>query len=158
VPTHRSATAFAHRRPHRRRQGSDALGGEDSIEGGGELRVSVADEELELPDAAGQVYQQVAGLLGHPHPSRAGGHHEDVDLAGRQLDHQQHVPTLEQDRVDVEDVGGQDRFALRRTGIAATSAQPGVVPGALPARLSSSHSVLGATLTPSRASSPWMRR
>jgi hypothetical protein len=55
-----------------------------------------------------------------------------VDPAGRQLDHQQHVPTLEQDRVDVEDVGGQDRFALRGQELPPRQTSPGAVPGHCP--------------------------
>src|SRR6266540_1682815 len=137
LSTDRTDPSLGHRvrawRPHRRRQGSDALGGEDGIEGGGEVGVAVANQERELVDAVCQTDQQVAGQLGHPHPSRAGGHPEDVDPAGRQLDHQQHVPTLEQDRVDVEDVGGQDPFGPGRQQLPPRQTSPGAVPGALPA-------------------------
>jgi hypothetical protein len=54
------------RRTHRRPQDSDALGGEDRIEGVGELRVSVADEELELEldllSAVGEVQRALLPL------------------------------------------------------------------------------------------------
>jgi hypothetical protein len=46
-------------------------------------------------------------------PVGVGCHPEDVDLAGCKLDHEQHVQALEQDRVDVEEVDGQDPFGLR---------------------------------------------
>ena len=43
--------------PHRGLQGLDALPGEDGIEGVGELRVPVANKELELPDALVEVHE-----------------------------------------------------------------------------------------------------
>ncbi len=49
-------------RLHGRWQDSDAVGGEDRIEGVGELRVPVADKELKLPDVVFQVHEQVPGL------------------------------------------------------------------------------------------------
>jgi hypothetical protein len=70
LATDRADPSLGHRvrawRPHRRPQDSDALGGQDGIEGGGEVGVAIADQERELVDAAGQTDQQVAGLLGDP--------------------------------------------------------------------------------------------
>jgi len=48
VPAHRSASGVRPWRPHRRPQDSDALGGEDGIEGGGELRILIANHGPEL--------------------------------------------------------------------------------------------------------------
>jgi transposase len=104
------------RRTHRRPQDSDALGGEDRIEGVGELRVSVADEELELDllSAVGEVHDQVAGLLGHPRSGRVRRHAQDMNPAGRQLHHEQCIQALEQDRVDMKEVARHNPLGLRR--------------------------------------------
>jgi len=42
----------------------DVDGGEDGVEGGGELGVAVADGELESPSFVLKVYENVACLLG----------------------------------------------------------------------------------------------
>ncbi len=125
LPTDRTDPPFSDRvwRLHGREQDPDALRGEDRIEGVGELRVPVTDEELELPDAVCQAHDQVAGLLGHPRPGRAGGHAQDVDTTGSKLDHEQHMQALEQDGVDVEEVAGQDSLGLR--GQELPPSQPG---------------------------------
>ena len=47
---------------------ADVGAGEDGVEGGGELRIAVADQEPELLGAVAEVDQQVAGLLGDPLP------------------------------------------------------------------------------------------
>src|SRR6266496_5956581 len=49
--------------PHGCAEDPDALGGEDGIEGVGELRVPIANQELEMLDVVGQLHEQVAGLL-----------------------------------------------------------------------------------------------
>jgi hypothetical protein len=122
------------RRPYRRRQGSDALRGEDGIEGVGELRVPVTEEELELdlPGAVCQIHEQVAGLLGH---------HARVGLAV--------TPKTCTPRVDSsimnntcrrlsstvstwKQVAGQDSSRPGRTGTVATSAPARRVPGRCP--------------------------
>ncbi len=81
-----------------------------------ELRVPVTDEELELDllSAVCEVHEQVAGLLGHPRPGRVRRHAQDMNPARRQLHHEEHIQALEQDRVDMEEVAGQDALGLRR--------------------------------------------
>jgi hypothetical protein len=54
------------RRPHRRLEHLDADRGEDPVERGGELRVSIPDQEPEPIGSLAEVHRQVAGLLGHP--------------------------------------------------------------------------------------------
>jgi hypothetical protein len=44
----------------------DVFAGEDGVEGGGELRVPVADEMGEVGGAVAEVPQELAGLLGGP--------------------------------------------------------------------------------------------
>jgi hypothetical protein len=56
------------RRPHRRGEHLDRLGGEDGVEGGGELRVPIADQKPELAGAVVKGHEQIAGLLRHPLP------------------------------------------------------------------------------------------
>jgi hypothetical protein len=95
--------------------------------------------------------------LGHPRPGRARRHAQDVDAAGGKLDHEQHIQTPEQDRVDVEEVARQDPLGLDGQDLSpGQPARRGA--GSMPARLRSSHTVLDASLKPSRASSPWLRR
>ncbi len=113
--------------PHGRPHDPDALGSEDGIEGSGKFDVPVANQELEPLDAAFKVHEQVPGLLGHPRPGRIGGHAEDVYPAGGKLQHEQHVQALQQHRVDVEEVAGQDPLGLR-TGTAARSAPHDAAP------------------------------
>jgi hypothetical protein len=60
-----------------------------------------------------EVHQQVPGLLGDPGAGRMGGHPDDVDLAGGDLDEEQHVDPFEQHGVDGEEVAGQHRVRLR---------------------------------------------
>jgi hypothetical protein len=99
--TYRADPAFGERvrsrRTHGRPQDPDALGGEDRIEGVGELRVPVADEELELDllSAVCELHEQVTGLLGHPRSGRVRRHAQDMNPAGRQLHHEQHIQALE---------------------------------------------------------------
>jgi hypothetical protein len=99
-------------RPHRCAEDLDALGAEDHIEAVGELRVPVADEEPELPEVAGQLHQQVAGLLGCPCAGRVGRHPKEVDAAAGDLDDEQDVQAFEQHRVDVKEVACQHAVGL----------------------------------------------
>jgi hypothetical protein len=65
------------------RWGADDLhagGGEDCVERGGELRVSVADQESEPVGVFVECHQQISGLLGDPCAGGVGGDADDVDL------------------------------------------------------------------------------
>ena len=65
VPIQRSAMAFA-RGVGLGADDADVGVGEHRVEGGGELGIAVADQEPKLGGVVAEVYQQVAGLLGHP--------------------------------------------------------------------------------------------
>src|ERR1019366_10520027 len=65
------------RRPSGRLEDPGALGTEDLVEAGRELRVPVPDQELDCSGALGEVPAQVAGLLGHPLPHWVGGNDRD---------------------------------------------------------------------------------
>jgi len=93
-------------------QDPDAGGGEDRVEGGGELGVPIAQQELDRACSFVEVHEQVPGLLRHPGVARMGGHTEDPDAAGGVLDHGQDVGGGAVEQVDGEEVGGQDRLGL----------------------------------------------
>jgi len=48
----------------------DTGAGQDRVEGIGELPGAVADQEPEVRNAAAEVHQEVADLLGGPRPGR----------------------------------------------------------------------------------------
>ena len=134
VPTKRSAIAFARGARTGVLMILDVDGGEDGVEGGGELAVAVADEEPEAPVGVVEVHEQVAGQLGEPGSGRVGGDAEDVDAAGGVLDDEERVEPVQGDRVEVEQVAGQDRLGLRaeelrpgRTGPSRRGIDPGRV-------------------------------
>ena len=97
---------------HRRLDDLDVDGGEHGVEGGGELAVAVADQEPEAPVGVVEVHEQVARLLGEPCSGRVGGDAEDVYAAGGVLDDEERVEPVQGDRVEVEQVAGQDRLGL----------------------------------------------
>jgi hypothetical protein len=91
----------------------DIGAGEHGVEGGGELAVSVADQEPKLSDTVTEVHQQVAGLLGDPGPGGVGGDPGEVDAAATMLDHDEAVEAAPEDGVDVGEVDDEDRVGLR---------------------------------------------
>jgi len=58
------------RRTGRNLRHGDAFGGEDGVESGGELGVTIADQEAEGADLITEVHQQVPGSLGSPGRAR----------------------------------------------------------------------------------------
>ena len=87
--------------------------GEDGVEGGGELSCSVADQEPEIRRAVAEVGDEVTGLLGGPGSVGIRSGAEDVNVAGVDLDHEEHVGPLQRDgAVDVEEVAGKHRRCL----------------------------------------------
>ena len=93
-------------------QDPDAGSGEDRVEGGGELGVPIAKQELDRLGALVEVHEQVPGLLGDPGVVRMGGHAEDPDAAGGVLDDCQDVGGGAVEQVNGEEVGGQHRLSL----------------------------------------------
>lgn len=69
----------------------DVLGGEDGVEVGGELGVSVSDEEPERLDAVFEGHQQIACLLSGPGAGRVGGDAQEMHSAGADLHHEQDI-------------------------------------------------------------------
>ena len=58
---HRRAEITEHPPPHRRLDDRDVDRGEDGVEGGGELRVAVADQEPDASAGILEIHDQVAG-------------------------------------------------------------------------------------------------
>ena len=100
-------------RPGRGADDADVGTGEHVVKGGGELAVSVTDQEPKLLGAVGEVHEQVAGLLGGPGPRRVRGDPGDVHAAAVVLAHDQDVEAAQEDGVDVREVDGEDGVVLR---------------------------------------------
>jgi len=112
VPTNRSAIAFVR---------GTLMGvlmiripfiAEDGVEGGGELRVAISNEELDRCCPFRQVVAKVAGLLGDPARDRIGRHPCEVDPTGVVVDEEQHVEPPEQHSIDAEEVTGDQALGL----------------------------------------------
>jgi hypothetical protein len=101
------------RYPHRGARDADGLAGKHSIEDGGELAVAISDQAPELSRAVAEVHQQVPCLLGDPGSGRVRGDAEQVHAAGGMLDHEQDVEPVQQQRVDAEEVRGENAVCLR---------------------------------------------
>ena len=112
VPTKRSAMALARGARTGVLMICDVDGGEDGVEGGGELGVAIADEEPEPLAGVVEVHGQVAGQLGQPRAGRVRGDPEDVDAAGGVLDDEERVEPVQGDGVEVKQVAGQDPVRL----------------------------------------------
>ena len=87
----RSAIAFARGARIGVRMMRMSAPGEDRVEGGAELAVSVADQEPEPVGAVAEVHEPVAGLLGDPGPGGVGGDPGEVHTAAAVLDHHEQV-------------------------------------------------------------------
>nr|WP_220447739.1 hypothetical protein [Nonomuraea diastatica] len=94
-------------------QHRDTYGGEHLIEDGSELSVPIADKEAKRPCSLAEVDQEVAGLLSGPCAGRVTGHAQNVHLSRADLHHEQHVQALQKDRVNMEEIAGQEPFGLR---------------------------------------------
>src|SRR5262249_24655893 len=112
------------RRPHWRLHHPDARGAEDLVEVAGELAVAVTDEEPR-PDALGvELHEQVARLLVHPAAVRVGGDAGEADAPGPELNEEQHVEALQEERVDGEEVALQDGRRLLAQELRPTRIEP----------------------------------
>jgi hypothetical protein len=135
---------------------ADAGAGEDCVEAGGELAVSVADQETELGGAVAEVHEQVAGLLGDPGAGGVGGDPGEVYTTAAVLDHDQDAEAAQEYGVDVGEVDHEDRVGLRREELSPGGPGPSGA-GSSPALFKMFQTVEAATEWPRRTSSPWMR-
>jgi hypothetical protein len=104
--------------PHRCLDDPDVERGEHGVEGCGELGVTVPDEKPEAVAGVVEVHEQVAGQLGQPGAGRVGGDPEDVHPAGGVLDDEECIEPAQGDRLQMQQVAGQDRVRLRPLEIA----------------------------------------
>jgi hypothetical protein len=152
-----------HDRVHARCLGSgehnpDPLGPEHFIEQSRELVVPVPDHEFKRSGPLTQLRHQVPGLLGDPPGGGMGGDAQDVHRPGVVLDHRKAVQPREHDRLHVEEVAGEDPLCLGAQELPPAQPSPdrrGA--GSIPAFFKIAHTVDGATLWPSPASSPAIR-
>jgi hypothetical protein len=75
--------------------------------------VAVADEEPESSTGVLEVHEQVAGLFGEPGCGGVSGDAQDVHAAGGVLEDEEDVESVQADRVEVEQVAGEDAVGLR---------------------------------------------
>jgi hypothetical protein len=122
---------------HRGAHDGGAGGLEDGIEGRGEVRPAVADEEPEIPESLAEVEGQVASLLHCPVAGRVSGDAAEVHPAGAVLDEHQHVQPGQRDSIHVQEVGGNNPGGLRVQETAAKSDRFFVVWGRCPPRAGS---------------------
>ena len=108
--TNRSAKQFA--RGVRGLDHPHAFIGEYRVEPGRELRVPIPDQEPERAGPLPHVEDQVTGLLGGPLPRRVRGDAEQAHPTGHHLHHEQHIDPAQRDRVQVEEVAGQQALRL----------------------------------------------
>ena len=149
------------RRLDRRLDGLDAVGGEDGVEGTGELAVAVTDEE---PRFAGHpccswfsVHRELSCSLDNPETVRMVGDADESNPPGVQLDGEEDVERREAHRLDGEEVDRQDAGGLSPEERSPGDRGPsGRWPG--PLRSRTVRMLVAATRIPSFFSSPWMRR
>jgi hypothetical protein len=142
---------------HRCPDDANALGAEHLVEVARELIVAVADENTHGPLAVGECHHQVACLLGNPAPSGIRGHAAEVHASTRVLDEEEHVQAPQPERIDGQEVTGDDRGRLRTQELRPTQLRP-PRRGSIPFRRRIVQIVLGASAMPSPTNSPWMRR
>jgi hypothetical protein len=92
------------------------------IEGGPELRITVANQVSESVPGLLQIAGKSAGYLSHPVRGRMLGNAEQVDPAGRDLDDERDVQPLQGHGVDVEEVDRE-----QTVGLGAQEGAPGVI-------------------------------
>jgi hypothetical protein len=102
----------------------DVGAGEHGVESGGELGISVADQEPELLGAVAEVHQQVAGLLGDPGAGGMGRDPAEVHPAAAVLDFHQDVEAAQENGVNVSEVDREDRLGLRGQELAPGRSAP----------------------------------
>jgi hypothetical protein len=100
------------RSSRRRLDDRDVLAPEHGVEAGGELGVSVPDEEAERADPIAQIHGQVASGLSDPLPPRMCSRPQDMHPASAHLDHEQYIKPAQEDRVKVEEIAGQQALGL----------------------------------------------
>ena len=115
------------RRPGRRPDDSEAFRGEDRIEAGRELAVAIPDEEAEgVTIRFLQLPAELARLLGDPGGIRGRGAAREVQPPRAELDEDEDIQPLQEERVHGEEVAGEQLVAvLREEGAPRCAPAPG---------------------------------
>lgn len=100
------------RHPHRRLDHPDALGAEDLVEIARELAVAVTDQEARADILVIELHQQVARLLSHPPAIRIRRDAGEADATRPELNEEQDVEALEEERIDSQEVALKDARRL----------------------------------------------
>ena len=90
----------------------DADGGKDRVEGGTELRVTVANQVPESVPGLMQITGKTAGQLNHPVPGRMLGNAGRVNRVCLDLDDKSDIQTLKRHGVDVAEVDRKQTAGL----------------------------------------------
>ena len=126
-----------------------------SIERGGKLGVSVADEMGEPAAGSVKIRSQAAGQLDYPGSGRVVGDAEQMGPADAVLDHESHAQAFQGHCVDVKEVDREQTIGLgaqeRAPRVAATGRRRDLAPTQI------RRIVEAATRCPSRRNSPWIR-
>src|SRR4051812_6777317 len=142
------------RRPNRGADDADALAADDLVEGGAVLAVAVAEEIARAREEVGD--GEVACLLRDPGSSRVGGAAGEKDAAALEFDEEQHVRAAQAERLNGEEVTGDDACGLLPQKC--LPARPGPSGAPVPALLRRAGGApCSATRTSSFSSSPLIR-
>jgi hypothetical protein len=133
----------------------DVLAFEESVEGAWELGIAVVDQESHWLVAVVELHEQVACLLQHPCSVRLAGAADVLHSAAADREKHEHVQAAQPDRVDGEEVAGEDRLAVR-----SQESAPGLAIAlrCWPALMRMLRTEVAETVIPSLRSSPTMRR
>jgi len=126
---------------------------EDLVEGAGELGVPVVDQEPHSLRATLEVHGQIPRLLGDPEGVRVIGRSRNEHAPRVKLDEHEDVEGPERDRLDREEVAGDDPLGLRTKELRPSGTRSSGA-GPRPAFLRSIRTVVAPTRIPSLWSSP----
>jgi hypothetical protein len=114
------------RRPHRRLDDPDAFAAEDLVEGAAVLAVAVANQEADA--LVGEVEAEVPRLLGHPLAARIGCAAREPDAAALVSDEEEHKEAPQENRLDREEIAGDDARRPEPAGTRANSDRRAAAP------------------------------
>src|SRR5215218_4289507 len=106
------------RRSYRCADHLDPFALEDLVEDGGVLAVAITNQETDRYRALGERPRELAGLLDDPAPVGVGGAAGKVHASSAELDEEEHLQASEPERVDGEEVAGDDSRRLRTDELA----------------------------------------
>src|SRR5262249_8057036 len=101
------------RRPKRRAHDFDLLGLKHIVEARGELLTAVADEKPEGFRPISESPGQLRGLLCDPSRRPRRRAPREMDLASAQFNKKEHIQSLQPDRLDGEEIHGEQAPAMR---------------------------------------------